>query len=179
MKSATRACRAVSLVCLAAVLSIPAQGAVLTATQSFSVTVNLTPVCTVSAPATLSLNYTDGQATDATSSSAFTATCTSGVAYTLALSGTGLTAPSSGQTLYSATAAGLNYTLEIQDTGAGNAAVDPAAEITAASAAPKNFRVFGSIAASQSGTCAASDAVSSTVNTCAVVSASRTITLTY
>lgn len=179
MKSATRAYGALSLVCLAAVLSIPAQGAVLTDSKTFSVTVNLTPVCTVSTPSTLSLDYTDNQGSPATANSAFTTTCTSGVAYTLALGGTGLTAPGTGNTLYTATAAGLNYTLEIQDTDASNAPVDPTVAITAASSAAKGFRVAGSIGANQAGTCAASDTVSASVNTCAVVTASRTITITY
>ncbi|HET7865592.1 MAG TPA: hypothetical protein VFL86_14410 [Burkholderiaceae bacterium] len=81
--------------------------------------------------------------------------------------------------MYTAAAARLSYTLEIQDTDASNAAVGPTVASTAASAAGTGFRVFGSVGANQAGTCAASDTVSASVNTCAVVTAGRTITVTY
>jgi spore coat protein U-like protein len=179
MKSVTRACGALSLLCLAAALSAPALGAALTDSKSFNVTVNLTPVCTVSLPASLSLDYQDNQNTAATGFSSFTATCTQGVAYNLSLGGAGLTTPTSGNTLYSGLAAGLTYTLEIQDAANGNSPVDPTADVTAANGNAKGYRVFGSIAANQQGICANGDAVSTTVNTCSATSVARTLTLTY
>ena len=165
MKPVTRACGALSLLCLAAALSAPALGAALTDTKSFDVTVNLTPVCSLSTPGTLTLNYTDNQSGPATGFSTFTATCTSGVAYDLSLSST------------TVSAAGLSATLKIQDVDASNA--DVTDTVTASSSSPRNYRVLGTIAGGQTGTCAASDSVSTSVNTCATVTTSRTLTLTY
>jgi hypothetical protein len=164
MKSVTRAYGALPLLCLAAALSAPTQVAALTASQAFNVTVNLTPVCTLSTPAALVLDYTSGQSFVASTASTFTATCTEGVAYGLSLSST------------TVSAAGLTATLEIQDNDAPNAAVT--ADVIAASAAPRSFRVFGSIPAGGAGVCTANDTVNGTV-TCATVTASRTLTLTY
>lgn len=81
-------------------------------------------------PSTLTLNYTSFSATPQTANMSFTVDCTSGTAYTLALT------PASGTLL------GLPYTLSLSSAGATGTGL------------AQTYTVTGSIAANLSGTCA-------------------------
>ncbi len=92
-------------------------------------------------PSTLTLNYTSFAATPQTANMSFTVDCTSGTAYTMALS------PASGTLL------GLPYTLSLNSTSAtGNGLAQP-------------YTVTGSIAANLSGTCAAASCTATQATT--------------
>ena len=140
------------LVAATSILAAASANATSTPASSFNVTVNLTSACSVtSAPTPVAFNYTSGQAGAASptvGSGAFQVTCTNSLPYTLALDATSGTF----------TTVGLNYTLSLSSssaTGTGSA---------------QSFTVGGSIAGSQSGTCATAS--------CADTSA-RTLTISY
>ena len=143
---------------LAALVSSMSAQAQTLVTGNFNVRVNLTPVCqlTTNTNATstgttdLIFNYTSFGAA-LTPSSSFLVKCTSGLAYTLALDGTGF----GGTT----TALGLNYTLAL------------AAGATAGTGANQTYTINGSMAAGQAGSCATPAGCTNTT--------ARTITLSY
>ena len=119
-----------------------------TASQNFNVTVNLTSSCSITAgPTDVDFTYTSFQGTAQPSTGgAFSVRCTNTLPYTMALDAT------------SGTIIGLNYTLALSAAGGtGNGAAQP-------------YTVNGSMAASQSGTCAGATCSGSQV---------RTLTITY
>lgn len=120
--------KAVAIATVAAL--IPAANAA-TTTSNFNVTVNLTPVCTVtSAPTDVAFTYTSFQAAAAASTGGnFTVRCTNTLGYAFSLDAT----PS--------TLIGLNYALTLPTATAGTGAA-------------QNYQITGSMAAGQSGTCA-------------------------
>ncbi len=146
---------ALGLAALVSSMSVQAQTSI---TGNFNVRVNLTPVCqlttntngTSTGTTDLIFNYTSFGAAQ-NPSSTFLVKCTTGLAYTLALDGTGFGG--------STTALGLAYTLAL------------AAPASAGTGANQTYTINGSMAAGQAGTCAAAAGCNNTT--------ARTITLTY
>lgn len=119
-----------------------------TASQNFNVTVNLTSACSITAgPTDVAFTYTSFQAAAASSTGgAFSVKCTNLLPYTLSLDST------------TGTVIGLNYSLALSaagGTGNGNA---------------QAYSVNGTMAAAQSGNCAAATCSGSQV---------RQLTVTY
>lgn len=112
----------------------------LTATGSVDVTVNLYPKCELTTtPVALSLNYVSFQTTASTNSQPFTMRCTSTLPFALSIAGAKGT---------SGTLSGLNYTLSTTDNS------DVAAASGTGTGSSQTFKVKGTIAANQGGTCA-------------------------
>ena len=115
--------------------------------QQFTVVINLTSACTVSAVPNVVFNYTSfGGAATATNGAGFNVRCTNGLDYDLGLQqGNGAVTPPGTATLTGITddAVNLTYSLGLSgstsQTGSGN---------------NQNFTVTGSMAAAQGGTCA-------------------------
>lgn len=119
-----------------------------TASQAFNVTVNLTSACSITAgPTDVAFSYTSFQPGPATAAGgAFSVKCTNNLPYTMALDST------------TGTVIGLNYSLSLSAAGGtGNGAAQA-------------YSVGGTMAAGQSGDCAAA--------TCSG-SQGRTLTITY
>lgn len=128
---------AAALLGIAALATPPAHA--LTATDEFSVTVNLYPKCEfVSAPVALALNYVSFQTTVSENDMSFSLKCTNTLPYTLSIGG------NQGA---SGTLVGLNYTLATRFGGA-------AATTGVGNGAEQTWAVRGTIAANQGGTCA-------------------------
>ncbi len=135
-----------------------------TATGNFTVQINFTNSCTVTANASpATFTYTSGQGSNAAlgGTTSFGITCTSGVPYTLALDagGTGYTGSFTSPTgSYTDTSTGLNYTLTLPTPTAGTGAL-------------QSYTMAGSMVSGQGGTCGTVGGCTST-NT-------HTITVTF
>lgn len=144
--------------------SMNAQAA--TTTSDFTVTINLTSACQISAPpANITLNYTAfGPATN--EDSAFAVRCTNSLPYTLSLGNSAA---------YAGTLVGVNYELSLLSGLSGSTEVASATTTTSSSItagpAAADYRVRASIAGGQAGTCGS--------GTCTATSASHTLTISY
>ena len=116
--------------------------------QQFTVVINLTSACTLSAVPNVVFNYTSfqGGAAAATNGAGFTVRCTNGLDYDLGLqSGNGVAAPPGSATLVGIVDDAVNLTYDLglsaatAQTGTGN---------------NQTFSVTGTMAANQGGTCA-------------------------
>ena len=116
--------------------------------QQFTVVINLTSACTLSAVPNVVFNYTSfqGIASTATNGAGFDVRCTNGLDYDLGLqAGTGVAAPPGSATLVGITDDAVNLTYDLglsaatSQTGDGNI---------------QNFSITGTMAQSQGGTCA-------------------------
>lgn len=116
--------------------------------QNFNVTVNLTSSCQLtSAPTDVAFTYTSFQAAAATATpSSFQVKCTNLRPYTMALDAT------------SGTVIGLNYTIALSAAGGTGNGAD------------QTYSITGSMAAGQSGNCAAASCSGTDI---------RTLTITY
>lgn len=120
---------------VAGLATMPAHS--LTASGTFDVTVNLFPKCEfVTPPSALSLRYVSFQTSDSTNTMDFSLRCTNTQVYTMGLSS------SSGSLV------GLNYSLELRNSG-DTAAVTGGT----GSGTTQSYKVRGTIAANQGGTC--------------------------
>ena len=116
--------------------------------QQFTVTINLTSACTVSAVPNVAFTYTSFQvgASTATNGAGFDVRCTNGLDYDLGLqAGNGVAAPPGTATLIGITDDAVNLTYDLGLSAAtsqtGNGVV-------------QNFSVTGTMAGAQGGTCA-------------------------
>jgi spore coat protein U-like protein len=125
------------------------------ATQNFDVVINLSSVCTLGAVTALDITYTSMQGVAGNSTGGgFTVTCTQNYPFTFGLvAGAGGSAPgtagATGIDILDGVVA-LNYHLDTVDSG--NALVNGG---SGQGTTGVNFRVRGTIAAGQSGTCGA------------------------
>lgn len=132
-------------------LNISANAA--TATNNFDVTINLTSACTIATTPTASFTYTSFQATPATFSSSFNILCTNTLPITsITLDSTSVTD----------NATNLAYTLTLGSVP------------TAGTGVAQSIGITGSMAANQSGTCAAA-----TCTNASATNKQRTLTITY
>ncbi|CAN7519222.1 spore coat protein U domain-containing protein [Polaromonas sp. LjRoot131] len=116
---------------------------------TFPVTINNQSVCLLSTPpGNIVFNYTSFQTVPATTSTAYAVRCTTGEPYTMALDAT------TGSLL------NLNYSLALSNPGGQTG-----------TGFPQNFTINGTIAAGQSGTCAA--------GVCTSAPQQRTLTVSY
>ena len=115
---------------------------------TFSMALSVASQCSLSSPpGDLRLSYTSFQSVASTATSSFAVTCTSGSPYTVSLDATG------------GTLLGLQYMVSLGATG-----------VQTGTGSPQSIAIIGSIAAGQSGSCAAT--------TCAA-SESRVLTISY
>jgi spore coat protein U-like protein len=135
-------------------VALLAGGAVQTAlaqspqSQQFTVVINLTSACTVSAVPNVVFNYTSFQvgASTATNGAGFNVRCTNGLGYTLGLqSGAGAPTPPGTATLTGIVDDAVNLTYDLGLSAATG---------QTGSGAIQNFSVTGTMAAAQGGTCA-------------------------
>jgi hypothetical protein len=152
-----------SAIVAAAALSLVSvtQAATATGSGAFDVTINLTPVCKITAtPGAITFNYTaDGG--QATASSTTGVTCTKALPYTMALDG-GAPVVGGVSTVYTYTDAVLEvqYKITLENGASGNAA-------------ERTHSISGSIAANQWGKCAGPSGTNCANTT------NRTLTVSY
>ncbi len=142
-------------------------GATAVSATTFPVTVFITPLCTIStAPGALSFAYTSMQGAPAVASTSFAVTCTNTVPYSAALDAYAVTD----------SVVNLSYALNVgQSVRPAGSAYAAAAPLSATgSGVAQTISIDGTIAAGQSGTCAAA-----TCTNAASANNIRTLTITY
>lgn len=135
------------------------------ATKTATININLTSACVLSSIPAVTVNYTAGQATAATGTSAFTVTCTQNLPYYLSI-GTVTANQNTGSVSGTDTTTSLNYSAAIQSSGT-TLANTPGQTGTGSA---QSYTVLATVAANQFGKCA--------IASCAG-SATQTITVSY
>lgn len=150
-------------IAFAGLMTLPMYAVAGTATGTVTININLTSACVLSSIPAVTVNYTAGQATAATGSSAFTVQCTQNLPYYLSI-GTVTANQNTGLVSGTDTTTNLNYSAAIQN-GGTTLANTPGQTGTGST---QSYTVLATVAANQFGKCATGSCSGSSTQTITV-----------